>query len=205
MRWFKREKKIGGWLSTYTGKKVYPLALRDEDIDIEDIAWSLSMLARYVGQSKTFYSVAQHCVLVADVLQVYRFRSPKDIPSYLPLAGLLHDGCEAYLGDFPGPIKRVFPDFVAREAEIEEKIWARFGLSMSNYDKNVVGNVDKVMVSYEMPFLDLPMFDSPLAKLRLSPTTEMNWAVKIEAQSQIEAHRTFMERFERFMRTAKEL
>lgn len=193
MFWFKRKKKIGGWLSTHTGRKVYPLDLKDEDIDIKDIAWSLSCQVRYVGQGGLFYSVAQHSVLVADILQVYLYRRPNSFPLYLPLAGLLHDACEAYLGDFPGPIKHVFPDFVAAEKIVETKIWAHFGISLSDYEKVVVGNVDKMTVAYEMPFLGLPMFDSPLTKIRHNPLL----VIPIKEETQIESFHAFLDRFYR--------
>ena len=38
--------RIGDWIQTYTGKCFYPLDPRPEEIDIMDIAHSLSMTCR---------------------------------------------------------------------------------------------------------------------------------------------------------------
>jgi hypothetical protein len=83
-----------GYIYTFTGRKVYPLALKEEDINIADIAHGLANSARWTGQSGKFYSVAQHSVLVADCL-----------PANLAAWGLLHDADEAYLGDIARPVK----------------------------------------------------------------------------------------------------
>lgn len=61
---------------------------------IEEIAYRLSYINRFNGSIGP-YSVAQHSVLVAQAL-----------PDELKLAGLLHDVCEAYLGDVTSPVKR---------------------------------------------------------------------------------------------------
>ena len=82
------------YLSTYTGKKFYPYDPRPEQICIEDIAHGLSMLCRFAGQCRFFFSVAEHSIAVAHLL-----------PANLKLFGLLHDASEAYLVDLPRPVK----------------------------------------------------------------------------------------------------
>jgi len=57
------------WITTYGGRKVnlyHPFSV--DDIDINDIAHSLSKLCRFAGHTKKFYSVAEHCVHVSNVL-----------------------------------------------------------------------------------------------------------------------------------------
>jgi hypothetical protein len=79
-----------------SGKAFYVTDPKPEDIDILDIAHSLSMQCRYNGHTKGFYSVAEHSVLVANL-----------VPPRLRLQALLHDASEAYVGDVIRPIKRL--------------------------------------------------------------------------------------------------
>lgn len=72
---------------TYTGKYIDVLNPQPEDIDIRDIAHGLALCNRFAGQTQFPISVAQHSIWVAT-----------NSPNY-PLAGLLHDASEAYLGD----------------------------------------------------------------------------------------------------------
>ena len=83
------------YFRTYTGRHVHPLCPSPEEIDIQDVAHSLSQMCRFVGHTDGFYSVAQHSVLVSEL-----------VPGRDALWGLLHDASEAYLCDLPAPIKR---------------------------------------------------------------------------------------------------
>lgn len=98
----------GDWMQTFTGRRFYPLDPRPEDIDQEDIAHALANLCRFGGHCRRFYSVAEHSVLVSQVVP------PEDA-----LVGLLHDATEAYLVDVPRPIKRSLSNY----ADIEEQLW----------------------------------------------------------------------------------
>ena len=95
------------WIMTYTRKKFYPLAPKQEDIEIEDIAHSLSMLCRFNGHCPKFYSVAEHSILVSSLL-----------PKKYKLWGLIHDAGEAYLSDIPRPIKNDLIGFESYEENI---------------------------------------------------------------------------------------
>lgn len=85
----------GDWLQTYLGIQYWPLDPKPEEVDIRDIAHSLSLMCRFAGHTRCFYSVAQHSCMVSDLL----------VPAGLALCGLLHDASEAYLVDLPRPIK----------------------------------------------------------------------------------------------------
>ncbi len=84
----------GHYMQTYTGKLYWPTDPSPDDVCIEDIAHHLSMLCRYTGATKYFYSVAEHSVLVSHMVSREN-----------ALAGLLHDATEAYLNDINRPLK----------------------------------------------------------------------------------------------------
>lgn len=112
----------GDWMQTYTGGRFYPLSPRAEDINPFDITHALSMLCRYNGHVDRFYSVAEHCVLMSQVMP-----TPE-----LALEALLHDGSEAYLGDMIRPLKHTeeMEPYKVAEAEVEYQIAVRFGLPL---------------------------------------------------------------------------
>lgn len=108
--------KMAGWIQTYTGRKFWPLDPRPEDVAIEDIAHALSMQCRFGGHCLRFYSNAEHSVIVSH-------HCGSD-----GLAGLLHDGSEAYLLDMLAPIKGSMPDYKAAEKRCQAVVYQAFGL-----------------------------------------------------------------------------
>ncbi len=103
-------------METFTGLEVDPLKLRPEDIQIEDIAHSLSLQCRYGGHCRVFYSVAQHSMLVSE-----RLSTP-----LLKLYGLLHDAAETYFGDMVTPLKKLVPQFESHELAARQEIYRKF-------------------------------------------------------------------------------
>lgn len=129
---------MSNWIQTYTNKKFFPLDPNPKDINIEDIAHSLSNKCRFSGHVDDYYSVAQHSVLVS------RCSSKED-----RLWGLLHDASEAYLVDMPKPLK-VLPEFqwfVDVENKLQEIIVASFGLDIIQPDS--VHKADKELLLAE--------------------------------------------------------
>lgn len=114
------------WMQTFSGQQFWPLLPMGE-IKFIDIAHALSMICRYGGHTKSFYSVAQHCVLASHM-----------VPAEHAKWALLHDAAEAYLGDIVRPIKKSFGfyvpdrDFMVTyehcEANLLSVIGERFGL-----------------------------------------------------------------------------
>ena len=88
------EISTSGWIATFTGRKVCPLAPRPEDIDIRDVAHALACINRFTGHCPEPYTVAQHSVLASNI-----------VPPALAIAGLLHDAAEAFMGDIARPWK----------------------------------------------------------------------------------------------------
>lgn len=95
------------------------LRLFDPDPDailIEDIARSLSRLARFNGHTRDFYSVAEHSVACS------RYCYP------FPTWALLHDAAEAYVGDMITPLKDHLPAFRELEERFLKAVATRFAL-----------------------------------------------------------------------------
>lgn len=104
-------------IRTFTGQQVDVFNPDPNTINIQDIAHSLSMQCRFGGHTRVFYSVAQHSIAVMD-----------RVPEELKLTALLHDASEAYLLDFPRPVKKQVRGYEALEDEMERTIAAKFGL-----------------------------------------------------------------------------
>lgn len=106
------------WIETFTGKQLYFLDPQEDQIDIEDIATALSNECRFGGHTASFYSVAEHSVLVASLC-----------PKELQLMGLLHDASEAYLRDIVSPIKQYLPDYKKIEDRLMGVIASKFSFA----------------------------------------------------------------------------
>ena len=125
-----------------------------EDVCIEDIAHHLSLLCRFNGGCREFYSVAQHSVHVAQVL-----------PDRLKLRGLLHDATEAYLGDVVSPLKDCLPQYRAMEATLWRVVCKKFNLpKISAADCVAVKQADTVLLVTEWRDL-MPPSAAPLDHL----------------------------------------
>lgn len=107
----------GDWMQLHSGKAFWPLDPRPEEVEIDDIAWSLAHQCRYAGHCEDMYTVAQHSVLVSHACE------PADA-----LWGLLHDATEAYLVDVPRPVKKHLGGYLEIEAALARVIAARFDL-----------------------------------------------------------------------------
>jgi hypothetical protein len=105
-------------IRTFTGKYINPLNPDPDQICIEDIAHALSMMPRFGGHLPVFYSVAEHCIRVAEHL-----------PDNFKLEGLLHDASEAYLIDVPRPIKYNLGGYREYENALMLMIATAFGFS----------------------------------------------------------------------------
>lgn len=132
-------------ITTYTGKDINPWHLEVDQIDILDIAHALGNTCRYGGHCRSFYSVAQHSVLVS------RACSPQ-----FALWGLLHDASEAYLMDLPAPFK-VGGSLMANEYMLAEQramrvIAERFDL-VPKEQPGIVHTADRMVLWAEMKVL----------------------------------------------------
>jgi hypothetical protein len=103
---------------TRSGLPFFPLQPDHNEIRLADIAAHLSKQCRFVGATRVFYSVAEHCVRMS-----WHFA-----PGPLAREALLHDAAEAYIGDLIRPVKADCPDWRAIDARVDAACRARFGL-----------------------------------------------------------------------------
>lgn len=100
---------LGGWMQTHSGRAYHHQNPTQASITIGDIAHGLSMICRFGGHVDRFYSVAEHSVLVSEV-----------VPPEHAFAALMHDATEAYVVDVPRPLKHMLGQVYA---DLEQKAW----------------------------------------------------------------------------------
>lgn len=105
------------FIKTFSGKHFYYDRINKDNIDINDIAVSLSNICRFAGHLSHFYSVAQHAVLCSQL-----------VPQEFAFEALMHDATEAYCQDIPAPLKRLLPDYKRMEEKIDAVIREKYGL-----------------------------------------------------------------------------
>ena len=115
------------WQRMLSGRRLDILHPSPLDIEIEDIAHGLARVARWNGQTKGAfgYSVAQHSILVEDILS----RNAPRLSQKWRLACLLHDAPEYVIGDMITPFKsNLGKGYKEIEASLMEAVHLRFGL-----------------------------------------------------------------------------
>lgn len=91
-------------IQLYCGSGMDILNPRPRDFRIQDIAESLSKIARFNGHTRKHASVAQHSILVSYLLEGTGFE----------MEGLMHDAAESVTGDISSPMKRAIVEMVYR-------------------------------------------------------------------------------------------
>ena len=117
-------RKTDTWFITHSGRDFDFADLSVGMIHWPDVATALAKVCRFGGHCKGFYSVAQHSVLVADILAM-----ETDDP-VIRLHGLLHDAHEAYTGDLIRPMKQLIGQDVVKQIEhsVDRVIYEKAGI-----------------------------------------------------------------------------
>jgi hypothetical protein len=133
----------GPYLQTVSGRWVNPFDPDPSQLDAGDIARALANQCRFGGHSRVFYSVAQHSVIVSQLVE----RRGGDVEDVF--AALMHDATEAYLGDMPHPLKHRSPlgaAFKEAEDHLERAIRERFRIKP---DVPEIKRVDRALLATE--------------------------------------------------------
>lgn len=132
-------------ISFYTrdGRMLDLEKINPEDITIEEIANALSNQGRYNGQTRVFYSVAEHCVILC------RYAMENNYPIETQKALLLHDSSEAYCGDIVYHLKHRLPEFKVIEENIISVIFDKFDI-IADGSLEIVQYLDRSICIDEM-------------------------------------------------------
>ena len=138
------QKKPRSWQRMLSGRRLDLLNPSPLDIEIEDIARGISRVARWNGQTSGEYplSVAQHSVIVAELLKSYN----ENIEIKWQLAALLHDAAEYIISDMITPLKSFLgEEYIQLEGKIQSAINIRFSLPGEIPEKiyKVIKNCDR--------------------------------------------------------------
>ena len=89
---------------------------------LENIAHGLSRQCRYNGHTNRHFSVAEHCLVLANWVEVQEWSTPVDV-----LTALHHDDPEIVVGDMVSPLKKEHPKFRDEEEILHKAIGMKFG------------------------------------------------------------------------------
>ncbi len=176
-------------LTSYKGKEYDPF----KDIDIKIIARGLSRTGRFAGQGCDFYSVAQHSVLLSEIMikESYTLKTS--------LCALMHDAPDFILGDIPSPVRK-HPKLIHYNGLYEQMlhtIMHSYGIEGVEKRLKLIHPFDKKFAVTEAKFLLIditnwnnnPEYDvKPYKWLAVIPT----WTFKFAGQK-------FLQRFDYLM------
>lgn len=102
---------------TLDERSIHFPTMKPEEFRIEDVPHCLSMICRYNGFVRCFYSVAVHSVMVCELAEALHGKG-----SDIARCALLHDAVEAYLGDVSRPFKACLPDYRRIEEHVNNVV-----------------------------------------------------------------------------------
>lgn len=120
-----------------SGRPWWPLDPRPHDFSIVDIAHHLSMICRYGGATRFFYSVAEHSEIVS-----------RHVPEDFAMHALIHDAAEAVVGDTIHPLKALAQWDAVRRIEDRNfrAICDRFEVEWTPAAEEAVAEIDRRVV-----------------------------------------------------------
>lgn len=155
-------------VGTFSGRQIDLENIKYSDINIVDIAVGLAQQCRYAGQVWPFYSVAEHSVIISQLVQ--------HSPGYdLALKALLHDAPEFLINDLVRPVKRRVKGYEAIEDQVMEAVSMRFDTWYSNDEWKAIKYYDDLITVVErrklMPRLNPASYGRGVNELELPKVT----------------------------------
>lgn len=130
------------WVQTYLGHQLRIPEFNGDAITVTETAAVLSKLCRFSGRTLTFYSVAEHsvrCAWLVEELGGSKFEQ---------FYALNHEGDESLLGfDPPSPLLKLTPDLRALKEAAHTAYMTRYGLPIKM--PAIVKQADLIMLATE--------------------------------------------------------
>ena len=108
-------------METRTGVRFDLLHPKAADIRAEDVAHALAHICRYNGHVSEYYSVAEHCCLMAD----WALANDSEL---LARECLVHDAAEAYVGDIVRDTKALLHGYQDLEDAVQRVVREAWGI-----------------------------------------------------------------------------
>lgn len=160
---------------TITGKFIDLDCMVMDDIEIVDIAHSLSRINRYNGHTIKPYSVAEHSCIMFDHMDLT-----------LKKAALLHDAHEAYIGDIVKPVKIKFPALEKLSNRIQNLINEKYQVNTFHHEV--------VFLDSEITFAEIKQLN-PSAWGKIQDPKQEYVTCRIEGWTPTRAQREFLRRW----------
>jgi len=133
------------YIVTYKGERFTPLQPDINQIHIEDIAHSLSLMCRANGHIDYFFSVAQHSINCALEAKARKYTAR------VQLACLLHDASEAYISDITRPVKYYLTQYKEIEKHLQDVIYTKYlGAPLPEEEFTLMNQIDNDMLVCEL-------------------------------------------------------
>lgn len=131
-------------MNVFSGHRIDPLYIKEDDIHLEDIAHALSLICRGNGHIKYFYSLAQHSLNCAKEAQ------RRGYSKHVVLSCLFHDASETYMSDLITPIKKQMKEYQVIEDQLLETIFQAFHIQLKNEEKLIWKEMDHLLLEAEL-------------------------------------------------------
>jgi 5'-nucleotidase len=150
-------------IRTFTGELFDFVNPESTPLSIESIAHSLSLICRFTGHCRVFYSVAEHAYRVSYVC-----------PEKHAFWGLMHDAGESCVQDLSRPLKHMkgMGAYRAHEKHVMNAICKQFG--MDSTEPPEVKDADNILLVTEQRDLmnnSIPDFDVKPLIGKIEPVT----------------------------------
>lgn len=156
------------WIVTAAGHELDLRCPAPGMLDATTLAHSLAQLNRFTGHAARPYSVAEHSLLVVEILQRELGITPATLQgTQVLLLGLMHDAHEALSGDLHTPGKRIVgPGWREFEGRLEHAVLRSYALrTVAALQGHLVKRADLIALATERRDL-LPATPTPWACLQ---------------------------------------